>query len=47
MSKTLFEKIFMGIICIIQVINVSRMILENKNIKRNCIIKNEYNKQKE
>lgn len=32
LSKTLFEKIFMGIICVIQIINITIMISENKKI---------------
>jgi hypothetical protein len=30
LSKTLFEKIFMGIICVIQIINITIMMSENK-----------------
>jgi hypothetical protein len=47
LSKTLFEKVFMGTLCIIQIINIIRIILENKLVKRNYIInviRNEYKK---
>jgi hypothetical protein len=30
LGKTLFEKIFMGVICVIQIINIIIMIFENK-----------------
>jgi hypothetical protein len=47
LGKTLFEKIFMGIICLLQLLNIMRIIIDNKNIKRNYIInliKQEYKK---
>jgi uncharacterized membrane protein YfcA len=47
LSKTLSEKIFMGIICLLQILNVIKMIMDNKNIRKNYIInliKQEYRK---
>jgi hypothetical protein len=47
LGKTLFEKIFMEIICLLQLLNIMRIIIDNKNIKRNYIInliKKEYKK---
>jgi hypothetical protein len=38
LGKTVFEKAVMGIICVIQIINVLRIIIANKNVKRNYII---------
>jgi hypothetical protein len=38
LGKTLFEKIFMGIICLLQLLNITKIITDNKNIKRNHII---------
>ena len=35
LSKTLFEKIFMGIICVIQLINIIKIISENKKYRNN------------
>jgi succinate-acetate transporter protein len=47
LGKTLFEKIFMEIICLFQLLNIMRIIIDNKNIKRDYIInliKQEYKK---
>jgi hypothetical protein len=35
LSKTLFEKIFMGIICVVQIINIIIIINENKKYRSN------------
>jgi hypothetical protein len=47
LSETLFEKMFMGIICLLQILNVLKIIIDNKNMKRDYIInliKEEYKK---
>jgi len=35
LSKTLFEKVFMGIICIVQIVNIIIIINENKKYEKN------------
>jgi hypothetical protein len=37
LSKTLFEKLFMGIICLLQIINIIKIIIDNKNIRNRKI----------
>jgi hypothetical protein len=47
LSEALFGKIFMEIICLLQILNVPKIIIGNKNMKNNYIInmiKEEYRK---